>query len=51
MIAVRGLKKVKNWLETFKLSLNEIKTNYIAFLITNTNRPTFNEINVSDHEL
>ena len=47
-IAVRGFKKVKNWLETFKLSLNETKTNYIAFSITNTNRPTFKEINVSN---
>lgn len=35
---------VKDWLDTFRLSLNVGKTNYIAFSITEVNRPNFDSI-------
>lgn len=39
-----GLLKIKNWLDSYKLTLNIEKTNYIAFSITAVNRPNFNHI-------
>lgn len=39
-----GINRVKDWLDTFKLSLNIKKTNYIAFSLTNANRPDFDSI-------
>ena len=43
-----GVKKVKDWLDTYKLSLNISKINYIAFSITSTNRPDYNNIKVDN---
>ena len=45
---IQGCKKVKNWLDTSKLSLNLEKTNYIAFSLINVNRPNFNTITLDD---
>lgn len=42
------MQKVKNWLDTFKLSLNITKTKYIAFSITMANRPNFNTIKIKN---
>lgn len=42
-----GISKIKNWLDTFKLSLNVDKTKYIAFSLTASNRPDFDDIFVS----
>ena len=39
-----GLNQIMHWLETFKLSLNIQKTNYIAFTPINLNRPGYNKI-------
>lgn len=47
-LAKLGIVKVKNWLDSFRLSLNVKKTNYIAFSITNANRPDFNEIKIDN---
>lgn len=46
----RGFGTVKQWLDSFKLSLNISKTNYIAFSLTNMNRPNFTEIQTSEEE-
>lgn len=46
-----GTHKVKVWLDTYKLTLNSKKTNYIAFSLTSANRPDYNNIkidNISD---
>lgn len=45
-----GVNQVKYWLETFKLSLNLQKTNYIAFSPTNKNRPDFDNINITEDD-
>jgi len=39
-----GFAKIKNYLETFKLTLNIKKSHYIAFSITMANRPVFDQI-------
>lgn len=44
---VLGLSKIKNWLDSFKLTLNVDKTNYIAFSLTSANRPNFNTIKIN----
>lgn len=44
-LATRGLLRVVNWLDSFKLTLNIDKTHYIAFSITAANRPEFDTIN------
>lgn len=41
---IKGISKIKNWLDSFKLTLNISKTNYIAFSLTAANRPDFNNI-------
>lgn len=40
----KGLLKIKRFLDSHKLSLNMKKTKYIAFSITNANRPDYEEI-------
>lgn len=45
---IQGCEIVKNWLDTFKLSLNIKKTNYIAFSLKNVNRPNFNSITIDN---
>lgn len=42
-----GMDKVKLYLNCFKLTLNESKTNYIAFSLTSSNRPVFSEIKIN----
>jgi Reverse transcriptase (RNA-dependent DNA polymerase) len=44
--AINGLTIVKNWLDIHKLTLNESKTKYIAFSITDSNRPQFDTMTV-----
>lgn len=44
--AVEGISKVKVWLDSFKLSLNVAKTNYIAFSHTSVNRPMYNSLHI-----
>lgn len=44
--AIKGFKLVKNWLETYKLSLNLNKTNYIAFSLTRAGQPNFTDITI-----
>lgn len=46
--AVNNLIKIKNWLQTYKLTLNLAKTNYIAFSLTNANRPLYHDIVIDD---
>lgn len=46
-----GLIITKNWLESFRLSLNLAKTNYIAFSLTNTNRPDFTNIEINQQQI
>lgn len=43
-----GINRVKDWLDTYKLSLNIKKTNYIAFSLTNANRPDFENIMIDN---
>lgn len=43
-----GISQVKNWLDMYQLSLNVDKTKYIAFSITNANRPDFHTINITN---
>lgn len=45
---IEAIDIVKNWLDSFKLSLNIKKTNYIAFSLTNANRPDFVSINIAN---
>lgn len=45
-----GFNCVKNWLESFKLSLNLEKTNYIAFSPINKNRPEFDKIFINEND-
>lgn len=47
-LTISGITKVKNWLDYFKLSLNTNKTNYIAFSLTATSRPDFDNISVAN---
>lgn len=42
--AERGMARIKDWLDSFRLSLNSQKTNYIAFTVTSVNRPPFDHI-------
>lgn len=44
--ALEGVQKVKEWLDLNQLSLNVEKTKYIAFSITNYNRPNYNNLNL-----
>lgn len=46
--AETGMSLIKNWLNAYQLSLNVEKTNYIAFSITNVNRPQFNTIQIDE---
>lgn len=48
---IRGLEIVKNWLETYKLTLNLNKTHYIAFSLTIANRPNFSHINIDGSQI
>lgn len=41
---ISGIDRIKNWLDSFKLTLNLSKTNYIAFSLTSINRPDFDQI-------
>lgn len=42
--ATDGINKIKHWLDSFKLSLNASKTNYIAFSLTSVNQPEYNSL-------
>ena len=46
--AEKGMKIVKRWFDSFLLSLNLKKTNYIAFSLTAKSRPTFNTLKLSE---
>ena len=50
---IAGINKIKHWLDSFKLSLNISKSNYIAFSLTAVNRPLYNSIHINglDSEL
>lgn len=43
-----GISQIKNWLDTYQLSLNVDKTKYIAFSVTNVNRPNFHTISIAN---
>lgn len=43
-----GITQIKNWLDMYQLSLNVEKTKYIAFSVTNANRPNFQTINITN---
>lgn len=43
---IQGIMIIKNWLDSFKLSLNIKKTNYIAFSLNKVDRPDFRDINI-----
>lgn len=43
-----GLLRVKNWLETYNLTLNLSKTKYIAFSLTNAGRPNFTDLEMGE---
>lgn len=43
-----GITKIMQWLNTFKLTLNIAKTNYIAFSLTAANRPNFSSLQLDD---
>ena len=47
-MAENGIRLVKNWFDSFQLSLNLTKTNFIAFSPTEKNRPYFNELKIND---
>lgn len=47
---IEGMIKIKNWLDSFKLTLNVSKTKYIAFTITAANRPDYNHISIDNFE-
>ena len=49
--AIRELLIVKNWLETYKLTLNLTKTHYIAFSLTSVNRPNYLSILIDGNEI
>lgn len=44
----KGMQTVVNWLHTMKLSLNIKKTKYVAFSITDVNRPDYNSITIDN---
>lgn len=46
--AAIGLTKIKSWLDNFKLTLNIQKTKYIAFSLTEANRPHFESIHIDN---
>lgn len=48
---VRGLKIIKNWLHSHKLTLNLTKTNYISFSLTAAGRPLFSYITIDDNKI
>lgn len=48
---INSLSKIMDWLKTHKLTLNLNKTNYIAFSLTNANRPSFDEISVDGQHI
>lgn len=50
---IAGINRIKHWLDSFKLSLNISKSNYIAFSLTAVNRPLYNSIHINglDSEL
>lgn len=48
---IKGLEKVKCWLDQNKLTLNTDKTFYIAFSMTDVNRPAFNCITINGSDL
>ena len=43
-----GLNKINIWLDSFGLTLNVQKTNYIAFSLTEANRPNFKSIHIGN---
>lgn len=47
----KGLTKVKDWLNTNKLSLNLKKTKYIAFSLTVSTRPDYSYITLEDEQI
>lgn len=48
---INGLSVTELWLECFRLSLNLQKTKYIAFSLTNANRPDYSSIVVNDRQV
>lgn len=46
-----GLGITKQWLDAYKLSLNIAKTHYIAFSLTNANRPNFTSFKIKDQNI
>lgn len=47
-ITVSGLTGIKTWLDNSKLTINVQKTNYIAFSLTEANRPHFESIQIEN---
>lgn len=45
---IEGIQIIKKWLDKYQLSLNVKKTNYIAFSVTNHNRPDYNSIEIKN---
>ena len=48
--AERGIKFAKGWFDSFGLSLNIKKTNYISFSITKKNRPNYDYLNIDEDD-
>lgn len=48
---VTGFGRVREWLETYRLTLNMGKTGYIAFSITDAGRPDFNHIVIGNEKI
>lgn len=46
--SINCFKLIKNWLQAYKLTLNLLKTNYIAFSLNTVNRPLFDSIVIDD---
>lgn len=44
----KGINKIKQWLDSYKLTLNISKTKYVAFSITAMSRPDFNCIHIDN---
>ena len=47
--AEHGLRLLKNWLATHKLTMNVSKTSYVAFSLTRANRPEFSKIKIDEN--
>lgn len=47
MAVQSGMERIKNWLNAFQLSLNVNKTHYLAFSLTESNRPDFVSIKIT----